>query len=86
MKEKKLFIVEFGEPNIGMFTSKQSSVFVIANDYNEAASKALIYEENKRNLEKSKNILTGDGSLNRDVLNNDEIKISAIKFAGEVIF
>jgi hypothetical protein len=87
MKDKKLFVVEFGRPEIGfnMFSiSAHPPIYVVANDYNEAAEKALAYAEYKRTTT-PRNILTDDGSLNPNNGKDEEIKIKAIRLASEEI-
>jgi hypothetical protein len=91
MEEKKLFLVEFGDPELSGFWSGchygQNPVFVVAKDYNEAAEKALAYVEYKRSIapKPKRDVLTSDGSLNnfRYDTQNEEIKIRAIKLASE---
>jgi hypothetical protein len=89
VKDKKLFIVEFGRPELGfgsMFgfaSNVQQPVYVIASDYNEAAEKALAYVEYKRKTT-PRNILTDDGSLN-PIKDDDEIKVKAVKLAADEI-
>lgn len=92
MEEKKLFLVEFGEPDIAynkFSMNYEPAIFVIARDYNEAANKAMIYIESKQKTEESRSVLTEDGSLNNAFLNSNKKEkkpeIRAIKFAGEVI-
>lgn len=93
MEEKKLFIVEFGEPDvIGGFWSgchhSQSPLFVVAKDYNEAANKALAYVEYKKTItpKPKKDVLTSDGSLNNFWDETEEnIKIRLIKLASEEV-
>ena len=84
---RKLFIVEFGEPHVGMSFSlaPEPSVFVVAKDYNEAAAKALEHIKNKVNNE-PKSIFTEDGSLRNDLLNKKELNVKAVRYAGEVIW
>lgn len=93
MEGKKLFLVEFGEPQVGFggFSfNVEPSIFVIARDYNEAANKAMAYVENKQKNGESRSVLTEDGSLDNAFLNPNrkekEFKIRAIKFAGDVIW
>jgi len=90
MKEKKLYYVEFGEPRpAGGFMSFQlsgnllSSVYVVANDYNEAASKAKAYGECKQAFNLKSNIFTEDGSLKNNSNENQEIKIRAITIVSD---
>lgn len=86
MNKKKLFIVEFGEPQNAYST--ELSVYVIAQDYNEAANKATLYADNKRNEEdKVKNLFTDDGSLtNFAKTERKPLQVKAVKFAGDVIW
>ncbi|MFW6247245.1 MAG: hypothetical protein ACOC22_03690 [bacterium] len=90
-KSKKLFIVEFGktdEGNFGMLnflTNTPKPLYVVANSYDEAEAKALLYIENKAD-EKPRSVIDKDGSLN---LNNDDdhsdISVKAIKLASDEI-
>lgn len=88
MKDKKLFIVEFGAPDVihSWSVCKQDPVFVVAKDYNEAANKAMMYIEYKEKNKPEKSIISYDGSLDlsKDD-NNDMIKIKAIKLATEEV-
>jgi len=86
MDKKLLFLVEFGEPQVGFAFNfgNQSPIYVVAKDYNEAAEKALAYVEYKKITAPKKNILTRDGSLNKsEDFADDEVKIRAIKLASE---
>jgi hypothetical protein len=93
MEEKKLFIVEFGEPELnGGFWAgsycRQSPIFVVAKDYNEAADKAMAYVEYKKTItpKPKRDVLTSDGSLNYFREETDEpIKIRGIKLASEEV-
>ena len=87
MEEKKLFYVEFGEPRASGFMSfsfgnPTPPVYVIARDYNEAASKALSYAEYKRTIAPKKSVLTPDGSLSNHA-EEEELKIRSISVASE---
>ena len=90
MEQKKLFLVEFGEPQVSTlsfsFSSNlQSPLYVVAHDYNEAAEKALSYIEYKRTLDQPKNsILTSDGSLIPNI-EEELAKIRAIRLASEEV-
>jgi hypothetical protein len=90
MEDKKLFIVEFGKPEHGMsmsfmdFHRNQPPVYVIAKDYNEAASKGLAYAEYKKQNTPQKNVIDSDGSLN-NFDDDDEIKVKAVRLAAEEI-
>ena len=87
MEEKKLFYVEFGEPKVRMsFSSLFNSiqpVFVVAKDYNEAAEKALAYIEYKRSIEPKRSVLTSDGSLNRHMDEEEDVRIRSVSIASE---
>lgn len=81
-KNEKLFIVEFGKPDMGgwvSFGGNQRPVYVIANSYDEAAKKAMIYAES--NIE-GQSVMDSDGNLN---LNNEELRIKAVKLACEEV-
>lgn len=87
--DKKLFIVEFGEPTMPNFMSFRfggpKPVYVIARDYNEAADKAEIYMETKKASMPKKPVIDLDGSLNNRTEIDDEIKIVAVRLASEEI-
>jgi hypothetical protein len=79
--------VEFGESpaTLSIYSlTPELAVFVIADDFNDAADKALEYVRNKEN-NKPKKLLTDDGSLNYNLLNKNEFKVKTVKFAGDVI-
>jgi hypothetical protein len=60
----KIFLVEFGKPDLSHFIgfgNNQDYVFVIAETYDDAAQKALLFAEN--NTRKSESIIDIDGSL-----------------------
>lgn len=81
-KNEKLFIVEFGKPDMGGWGSiggGQSPLYVIANSYDEAAKKAMIYAESKI---EGQSVVDSDGSLK---LNHEELRIKAVKLACEEI-
>jgi len=82
-KNGKLFIVEFGKPDMGNYISfggnGQKPLFVIANSYDEAAKKAMVYAESK--VEKQ-SVIGADGSLN---LNNEELMVKSVKLACDEI-
>lgn len=90
MEDKKLFIVEFGKPEHGMSLPfmnfhTQPPVYVIAKDYNEAASKGLAYAEYKKQNTPQKSVLDSDGSLNNLDEKDEEIKVKAVRLAAEEI-
>ncbi len=92
MKDKKLFIVEFGKPELGfgsMFgfdSNIQQPVYVVANDYNEAASKALAYAQYKKENAPTKSVIGLDGSLRPTNNNeNEEIRVRSVKLASEEV-
>jgi hypothetical protein len=81
----KLFIVEFGKPDLGsggyisFGSNTQKPLFVIANSYDEAAKKATAYAESK--VEKQ-SVVGADGSLN---LNNEELMVKSVRLACDEI-
>jgi len=82
MENKKLFIVEFGEPSYSSYSYSQQPIYVVAMDYNDAAEKALAYVEYKKTINPKK-ILTNDGSLNNET--DEVVKIKGIKIASEEV-
>lgn len=86
MEDKKLFIVEFGQPVMPNIMNWNGStvkpVYVVARDYNEAAGKAMIYLESKMRNE-PKSVIGMDGSLNLQV--DEKIEIVAVKLAATEI-
>lgn len=91
MNQKKLFIVEFGEPKISSSpwmsfgSNSVSPLYVVATNYNEAAEKALSYVEYKKTLEQpKKSILTSDGSLLPNI-EEEPVNICAIRLASEEV-
>lgn len=89
MSDKKLFIVEFGEPRITSFMSLRfggpESVYVVAKDYNEAANKAVLYMEVKKANMPKKPIVDLDGSLYNHKEEDEEIKVIAVRLASDEI-
>jgi hypothetical protein len=89
MSDKKLFIVEFGEPSMPNFMSFRfggpKPIYVVAKDYNEAANKAMLYMEAKKASMPKKSVLDEDGSLNRSMDIDEEIKIIGVRLAAEEI-
>lgn len=83
MNEKKLFTVEFGEPQMQtMFPvgSPIKPIYVIASDYNNASIKASMYL--KEHLENNpQSILDGDGSLKTS--KPADIQIVAVKLLSD---
>jgi hypothetical protein len=80
----KLFIVEFGKPDtaggwISFGGNSQKPLYVIANNYNEAAKKAIEHAENSR---ENQSVLSPDGSLN---LNDEKLIVKGIRLACEEI-
>ncbi|MBK7638147.1 MAG: hypothetical protein IPJ13_30625 [Saprospiraceae bacterium] len=80
----KLFIVEFGKPDMGSSyisfgSGTQKPLFVIANSYDEAAKKAMIYAESKT---ETQSVIGADGSLN---LNNEELMVKSVRLACDEI-
>lgn len=86
MEEKKLFVVEFGEAEIG-YTSycncSQKPIFVVARDFNEAANKATLYVEYKKANKPPKKVLDSYGDLIKE--KEEDIKIKTVKLAGEEV-
>jgi hypothetical protein len=86
MELKKLYFVEFGDPDFTASYNWDSKphcpMFVVAKDYNEAASKALVFIEYEP--KPIRKIINLDGDLNpieeREI---KEIKIKAVKLASE---
>lgn len=79
MKRNNLFLVEFGKP-IGANTSytfPTKTLFVIANHYEEAISKAMIHHTESG---EPTSVIMSDGSLN---LGNTEVTISAVKLVSD---
>lgn len=89
MTEKKLFLVEFGEPEVPDVMSFRFGgprpVYVVANDYNEAANKAMLYMEAKKDTMPKKSIIGEDGSLNNLNERKEEIKVIAVRLASDEI-
>lgn len=87
MENKKLFIVEFGtnrrQPRRFFGEEESDSIYVIAKDYNEAANKATVYAESK--LKKHKSLLTSDGSLNLEQIEEGPPQVIGVRLAGEEI-
>ncbi len=95
MEEKNLFLVEFGEGVQQSGTVRFGGpaiepIYVVAPDYNKAAAKANYYLETKvEELEanKSKEVLTDDGSLNFNPPRKEQaLKIVAVKHISDVIW
>lgn len=86
MNEEKLFIVEFGEPQMQNIFAVSGSpikpIYVIANDYNGASIKASTYL--LKYLQKNpQSILDSDGSLKSN--KPAEIQIIAVKLLSDEI-
>lgn len=90
--DNKLFIVEFGNPDMGlMFFSStsnnyQNPLYVIATSYDEAVSKAMIYVETKmdeRNSEMGGGIIDRDGSLH--LPNEETLTVKAVRLATDEV-
>jgi hypothetical protein len=90
MEDRKLFFVEFGEPrtsggilSFAFANNILSPVYVVAKDYNEAASKAMAYAEYKQTFGEKGSVLTSDGSLRNQKKEDAEIKIRAISVVSD---
>lgn len=95
MEEKNLYLVEFGEGVQQSGTMRFGGpavepIYVVAPDYNKAAAKANYYLETKveeLEVDKSKEVLTGDGSLNFNPPQKERpLKIVAVKHISEIIW
>lgn len=77
-------MVEFGEPDRGGWVSYGSTdpCYVIAESYDEAAQKALVYKS--QSIEPSK-ILDWDGSLNIRDKDGKELKVKSVKIVSNEI-
>ena len=79
----KLFIVEFGKPDMGNYISfgggGQCPLFVMARTYDEAANKAMLFAESKSDKQ---SVVGYDGSLN---ISTEELKIKTVKLACDEI-
>jgi hypothetical protein len=92
-KNAKLFIVEFGSPDIGGgsllgFFGSQKPLYVVATSYDEAAKKALIYVEAKNaelEEDKPKSVVAPDGSLRLNYDDEIELKVKAVRLACDEI-
>lgn len=80
-QRQKLFIVEFGKPDKGNWISFSSGglepIFVIAESYDEAASKAIEYAETKV---ENKSVVDNDDSLKGEP---NKLTIKSIKLCCE---
>lgn len=85
--EHKLFIVEFGKPDVGGYNlympinTLNTPVYVIAKSYDEAASKAIFFKEAE--LEKNPSVIGPDGSLNISPDGDHRNTIKAIKLVSD---
>lgn len=91
-KKSKLFIVEFGTPDgsmtlMSLMNSGQKPLYVVATSYDEAAQKALMYAEAKReeNGGDSKSIVTPDGSLRLDDDDDFELTVKGVRIASDEV-
>jgi len=85
--DKKLFILEFGEPNApNQFSfggrSSIKPIYVIANDYSGASGKGMLFLNEYLKTNKS-NIFTEDGSLTNT--KPEEITIVSVKLISDTI-
>ena len=85
MKDLKLYIVEFGKPELGgmsFFGSRgPSPVFVMAKSYDEAEHKAMAYMASKPSDKKS--VIDRDGSLN--IPNGEDLMVKSVRLACDEI-
>lgn len=83
LKDNQIYVVEFGKPDsLGLmsFGGSIQPVFVIAEDYQEAADKALSYIAST----KSNSVICEHGSLN---LIDEEVNVKAVKLlTNNIIF
>lgn len=92
MNDRKLFLVEFGEPSpqtmfssFGMGGTSVRPIYVVANDYNNASVKAGMWlEDYMQNNPESQNILDGDGSL-KTPQKKQNIQIISVKLLSDTI-
>ena len=85
MEERKLFIVEFGGNNSDMWNyCAQKPIYVVAKDYNEAANKATLYIEWKRE-NNPKKVIDDDGSLLNSDRKEEKYHVVAVKSAGDEV-
>lgn len=86
-QEHKLFIVEFGKPDVGSFsfyTPAHAPIYIIAKSYDDAASKATVYIEEEV-AENKQSVIGPDGSLNIQTDAEYKSTIKAIKLASNRI-
>jgi len=91
MSDKKLFIVEFGEPHQqNMFSfgggSSIRPIYVVAKDYTGASVKASMWLQNhiETNPEQ-RSILDGDGSLKPNMDKPTDMQIISVKLLSDEI-
>lgn len=91
MNDKKLFLVEFGEPSSQMSFAfalgggHVRPLYVIANDYTDASVKGEIWLENYiQNNPENQSILDGDGSL-KTSQTKQNIQIVSVKLLSNLI-
>ena len=80
MNDKKLFIVEFGKPDVissfSFIRTEQPPVFVLACSYDEAVEKAIIHVESNA---EPKSVIGPDGSLLN--LDHEPLTIKSVRLA-----
>ncbi len=80
--QNKIFIVEFGKPDMGNYISlgsSRNSLFVIAESYEKAFQKAIVYAESQ---DETQSVIDEDGSLR---LRDDNYQIKSIKMVSDII-
>lgn len=82
----KIFLVEFGKPDLNNFSFDKTAdpVIVLARDFEEASKKAFIYAEEQINKELSKSVLDSNGSL---IINDEEtlLTVKSVKMISEKV-
>jgi len=86
MENRKIFIVEFAGTETGPWNyCDQKPIFVVAKDYNEAASKAMMYLEWKKENKPKKKVVDDEGSLLFNPREEENYKVIGVKIAGDEI-
>lgn len=81
MKNSNLYLVEFGDPDIttSWVSSKYPPAYVVAKNYNEAASKGSLWLEYKLSENKKGGILDADGSIDRSKIEYEIPTVKSVK-------